>query len=290
MEAISSLIRMLGTIELPTIGVADILQIIVIAVVLYHVLVWIQNTRTWFLFKGILILLVFYIAAVVLELNTILFIVQNSLGVFVTAMIVVFQPELRKALEQLGQGNMFFNFLTNDVMEGEFDQKCIEELVKASFALGRTRTGALIVIQRQLSLDEYIRTGIEVDAILTSPLLINIFEHNTPLHDGAVVVQGNRVVSATCYLPLSKNQDISKDLGTRHRAAIGVSEVTDSLTLVVSEETGKVSVAEHGELSHGLTPDQLRERLMVLHTPKENRTSAFRFWKGRKKNENNDSE
>ena len=290
MEAISSFFRILGTIELPTIGAADILQIILIAFVLYHVLVWAQNTRTWFLIKGILILLVFYVLSVLLELNTILFIVQNSLGVFVTAMIVVFQPELRKALEQLGQGNMFFNLLTNDVMEGEFDQKCIEELVKASFALGRTRTGALIVIQRQLSLDEYIRTGIEVDALLTSPLLINIFEHNTPLHDGAVVVQGKRVVSATCYLPLSKNQDISKDLGTRHRAAIGVSEVTDSLTVVVSEETGKVSVAEQGQLSHGLTPDQLRERLMVLHTPKENRSSGLWFWKGRKKNENNDSE
>ena len=185
---------------------------------------------------------------------------------------------------------MFFNFLTNDVMEGEFDQKCIEELVKASFALGRTRTGALIVIQRQLSLDEYIRTGIEVDAILTSPLLINIFEHNTPLHDGAVIIKGNRVAAATCYLPLSKNPDIPKALGTRHRAAIGLSESTDSVTIVVSEETGRVTIAQNGVLTPPLSADGLRERLDELKAPEQEGQTGFRFWKGRRKNEKDDSE
>ena len=291
MDRISNILGTLGAIELPQIQGTDILQIVLIAVAMYYILVWVHNTRTWFLIRGILLLLVFYTVAVLLELNTILFIFRNALGVVVTAMVVVFQPELRKALEQLGQSNMLMKSITGGAKKTEgFTPKTVEDLVKASFALGSARTGALIVIEQELPLKEYIDTGIEVDAIVSSPLLINIFEHNTPLHDGAVVLQGNRVAAATCYLPLSKNPDIPKELGTRHRAAIGLSESTDSVTIVVSEETGAVSVAQNGTLSRDLTPDLLREQLDALLTPQEDRQPGFRFWKGWQRNAKEDSE
>ncbi len=255
----------------------DILEILIIAFVLYHLLVWVKNTRTWFLLRGILVILGFFGIAAILELNTILFIAQHSLSVIVLAVVVVFQPELRRALEQLGKNNVLINFFSpvEDEAKG-FDDKTIEELVRASFALGKARTGALMVIAREIPLTEYINTGIEVDAVVTSQLLINIFEHNTPLHDGAVIIKGNRVVSATCYLPLSSNLNISKDLGTRHRAALGISENTDSVTIVVSEETGNVSLAQGGQLFLHLTADQLQERLEELREKKEEKTR--RIW------------
>ncbi len=291
MDTFSGFLSIIGSIELPQIGVADIVQIAILAVVLYYVLVLVRNTRTWFLIRGIIVILVFYAVAVVFELNTILFIVRHGLSVLVMAMVIVFQPELRKALEQLGQRNMIFNVLAGPGSRDDaFDQRTVEELVRASFALGRTRTGALIVIEQTVPLLEYIETGIEVDAKLTSQLLINIFEHNTPLHDGAVIVRGDRVVSATCYLPLSGNQEIPKELGTRHRAAMGVSETTDSVTIIVSEETGKVSVAERGEIRRDLTRDELRERLDALRTSEDVQGNTLKFWKGWQKNESKDSE
>ena len=286
METISNILGLLGGLELPRIGITDIVQIIIIAVVLYYFLVWVRNTRTWFLIRGIIFLAAFYGVAVVLELNTILFIVRNALSVLVMALIVVFQPELRRALEQLGQRNVFVGLLTGGQVhtDEEMTPKTVEELVKASIALGKARTGALIVIEREVPLVEYIQTGIELDAKTTAQLLINIFEHNTPLHDGAVIMQGSKLIAATCYLPLSKNPGIPTHLGTRHRAAIGVSEVTDSLTIVVSEETGKISLAEGGEISGGLTEDELRSRLSDL-VPVPDKPLSFRFWKGWQRNE-----
>lgn len=290
-DAFSTFLSILGSIELPQVGISDIIQIAILAVVFYYALILVRNTRTWFLIRGIILLLIFYFLAVVLELNTILFIVRNSLSVVVMAMVIVFQPELRMALEQLGQRNMLFNALNaGEAGTKSFDLRTVEELVKASYALGRTRTGALIVIEQEVPLIEYINTGIEVDAKLTSPLLINIFEHNTPLHDGAVIVRGNRVVAATCYLPLSSNAEIPKELGTRHRAAMGVSETTDSVTIIVSEETGKVSVAERGVIRRDLKPDELRERLDALRTTEESGDNGLKFWKGWQRNERKDSE
>lgn len=265
-----------------TIRFLDVVEMLIIAFVIYHILVWVKNTRTWFLLKGIIVVLLFIGVAMLFNLNTILFIVKNSINVIVIALVVVFQPELRKFLEQLGKGNVLLNFFSKSAQERirGFDEKTVDELVKASFALGRTRTGALIVIERELPLEEYIKTGIEVDAVVTSQLLINIFEHNTPLHDGAIVVRGNRIVSATCYLPLSANSSVSKELGTRHRAALGVSETTDSLTIIVSEETGHVSVASGGGLRLGLSQDQLREILRGLLTEEQNDKNGFKWWKG----------
>ncbi len=259
----------------------DVLEILLIAFMIYHLLIWMKNTRSWFLLKGLSVILAFLAIAALLQFNTILFIANKLLSVVLLALVVVFQQELRKALEQLGKGNVLVNFISSHPSSTDkFDDKTIDELVEAAYALGKTKTGALIVIERQIPLQEYIRTGIQIDALVTSQLLINIFEHNTPLHDGAVVLRGNRIEAATCYLPLSSNQEISKELGTRHRAALGASEMTDSMTLIVSEETGRVSVASGGGLRLGITREQLREILEEIREPEEQRRKLFKSWKG----------
>lgn len=243
----------------------DFIEILIIAFLFYHILLWIKSTKAWNLFKGIIVILLFVLVSAIFQMNTILWLAERTLNVGLIALVIIFQPELRKALENLGEKNFFgkiFNFSKSD--ECKFSGRTIEELIKACYAMGKVRTGALIVIEDEILLNEYIRTGIDIDAILSSQLLINIFEKNTPLHDGAVIVRGDRVVSATCYLPLSDSLSLSKNLGTRHRAAVGVSEVSDSLTIVVSEETGKVSIASKGQIYHGIDADFLREKLQYL--------------------------
>ena len=243
----------------------DFIEILIIAFLFYHILLWIKSTKAWNLFKGIIVILLFVLVSAIFQMNTILWLAERTLNVGLIALVIIFQPELRKALENLGEKNFFgkvFNFSKSD--ECKFSDRTIEELIKACYAMGKVRTGALIVIEDEILLNEYIRTGIDIDAILSSQLLINIFEKNTPLHDGAVIVRGDRVVSATCYLPLSDSLSLSKNLGTRHRAAVGVSEVSDSLTIVVSEETGKVSIASRGQIYHGIDADFLREKLQYL--------------------------
>ncbi len=271
---------------LPRITVRNLVEIVIISVLVYEILVWIKNTRAWILLKGLLVVLAFAVAASVLRLTTISWIIRNFATIAVTALLIVFQPELRKALEQLGSQNFLSNILFfDDGKEKQaFSDKTINELVRATFAMAKVKTGALMVIERDTSLKEIERTGIEINGLVTSQLLINIFEHNTPLHDGAVVIRGNRVAAATCYLPLSDNMTISKDLGTRHRAAVGVSESTDSLTIVVSEETGRVSVAEEGTLTKVADADSLREILSVLKKEEEASGGRFKLWKGRRKN------
>ena len=248
-----------------SVDIIDFIEIFIIAFLFYHILIWIKSTRAWTLFKGIMIILLFVLIASIFQMSTVLWIAEKTLNVGLIALVVIFQPELRKALENLGNRNFFgrlFNF--NKQEEAKFSDRTIDELVKASFAMGKVKTGALIVIEDSITLNEYIRTGIDVDGILTSQLLINIFEKNTPLHDGAVNVRGDRVISATCYLPLSDSLSLSKSLGTRHRAAVGISEVSDSLTIIVSEETGKVSMAMRGQIYHDINPEFMREKLEYL--------------------------
>lgn len=244
----------------------DVVEILIITFLFYHVLVWIKGTRAWMLFKGIVVILLFILVAGIFQMNTILWLAERTVDVALTALAVIFQPELRKALDQLGRKRFvsaLFDFgISQDT--GRFSDKTISELIKASFEMGKVKTGALIVIEQDIVLTEYERTGIELDSLLTSQLLINIFEKNTPLHDGAIIVRGDRVVAATCYLPLSDSMAISKELGTRHRAAIGISEVSDSLTIIVSEETGAVSAAKSGEIYRNLTQDALREQLKII--------------------------
>lgn len=241
----------LNGMHMPAIRWTDIVEIIILSFLVYQMILWIKNTHAWSLLKGLIVILVFILLAAVFNMTTILWIAQNVLSLAVIAIVVVLQPELRRALEQLGRTNFFASLMPFDNTKssrGLFSDKTMQEIIKACYEMGKVRTGALIVIEQNQSLAPYERTGIEVDALLSSQLLINIFEHNTPLHDGAVIVRGDRVVSATCYLPLSDNMGLSKELGTRHRAGVGISEVTDSLTVIVSEETGYVSVAYEGEL------------------------------------------
>lgn len=279
----------LSRIALPKIGIIDVIQIIVIAFFVYQFMIWIKYTRAYTLLKGILLVLLFIFLAYIFKMNTILWIFSNLASTLIVGVVVIFQPELRKVLEQLGQKKIMsaiIPFGSDKEVQERFTDKTISELIKACFDMGEVKTGALIVIEQAELLTDYIRTGINLDAILTSQLLINIFEHNTPLHDGAVIVRGNRIVAATCYLPLSDNMELSKQLGTRHRAGVGISEQTDSLTIIVSEETGQVSVAYRGRLIRGVNSAKLREMLVIAQNKKVVDNSKLRhLLKGRIKHE-----
>ena len=242
----------------------DLVEIIIIAFLVYHIMLWIKNSRAWSLLKGLIVILVFLLIAIYFEMTTILWIAKNVLTFAVIAMIIVLQPELRRALEQLGKKNIIYSILpfdSNRRVEETFSDKSINEITKACTEMSKVKTGALIVIEQTDLLSDYERTGIEVDGVVTSQLLINIFEHNTPLHDGAIIIRGNRITSATCYLPLSDSMGLGKELGTRHRAGVGITEVTDALVIIVSEQTGKISVACDGDLDRGLDSERLKERL-----------------------------
>ena len=277
--------KYLSWIDKPKIGVTDVIEIIIIAFVLYHIMVWVKNTRAWMLFKGIIVILIFLLIAALFQMNTILWLSGKVVNIAAIALVIIFQPELRNALERLGRKNFltaFFSFDFQKASTVRFSEKTITEIVKACYEMGKVKTGALIVIERDVMLNEYIRTGIPLDSLVSSQLLINIFEKNTPLHDGAVIVRGDRVVSATCYLPLTDSLSLSKDLGTRHRAAVGISEVSDSLTIVVSEETGKVSIALDGELYRNVDAEFLKNKLAYIQK-REQDTSKVKSWRRRLK-------
>lgn len=274
---------------IPHITWTDIIEIVIIAFVLYNVMVWIKNTKAWVLLRGIIVVAIFAMIAYLLNLKTILWIAGKTISVGIIALVIIFQPELRRALEQLGKQNFIATLFDSSSSERRerFTTKTMNELIKAAFEMSKNKTGALIVIEQNVALGDYERTGIPIDAVVSSQLLVNIFEHNTPLHDGAVIMRNNRIVAATCYLPLSDSLEINKELGTRHRAGIGISEVSDSMTIIVSEETGDVSVAVGGELFRGLDADNLRKKLSYIQN-KSLDVKRFRLWKG-KKNEGKNS-
>ncbi len=255
----------LSNLHMPNVRWTDVIEILIIAFLAYYLILWVKNTRAWSLMRGVFMILIFIMIAALFNMTTILWIVKNVTSLGVIALIVILQPELRNGMEELGRKKFLTHFLSFDNKEtdGRFSDKTVSELVRGCVEMAKVKTGALIVIEQSSPLREYERTGIDVDALVTSQLLINIFEKNTPLHDGAVIVRGDRITSATCYLPLSDNR-LDKDLGTRHRAAVGVSEVTDSLTIIVSEETGKISIAYKGALEREVSADRLRERLVWL--------------------------
>ncbi len=277
--------------SIPQISFTDVLDILIVSILFYQIVKWIKTTRAWVLLKGIILLLCIALAAYLLQLHTITFILANTMSVGITAILIVFQPELRSALEQLGRKNWIANIFstdTNQVKEG-YTARTLQEIYRAAIEMGKVKTGALIVIEREVMLGEYERTGIPIDGKVSSQLLINIFEHNTPLHDGAVIIRNNRIVSATCYLPLSDSVEIGKELGTRHRAAVGISEVSDSITVIVSEETGAISIAVNGKIKHALDPQEFRDELSVLRD--ENTSSKkFKLWKGLNRNERKNRE
>ena len=266
---------------------SDMAEIIILAVLIYHILLWVKTTRAWTLVKGFVVIFAFLLIAVFTGMDTILWIAGNIFDIGVIALVIVFQPELRKALEQLGQKNFIADILKIDAAKEEketFNDKTADAIVKACVEMSKAKTGALIVIENNVPLGEYERTGITMDALVSSQLLLNIFEHNTPLHDGAIIVRGNRIVSATCYLPLSDNMTLSKELGTRHRAAVGISEVSDAMTVVVSEETGAISITQYSEIKRHVSAEVLKEQLQTLQN-KTTEGKRFRLWKGREKDE-----
>ena len=284
MEVFKNIFDNLGITEFarPSLGISDILDILIVAYIIYKIIFWIKETRAWVLFKGILVIFALAAVAMLLKLNTILWILSNTISVGIIAVIVVFQPELRKALEQLGKGKFFTR--SSEETDDKAAQRTVDEIVKAAEKMGSVKTGALILIEQKVPLGDFERTGIPVDAIVSSQLLINIFEHNTPLHDGAVIVRRNRVAAATCFLPLTDSNEVSMELGTRHRAAIGASEVSDAYVIVVSEETGAISLARGGVLYRDLSPEQLKN--MISQPRKEGSKKTFAtIWKGRQEKE-----
>ena len=273
----------------PTVGITDILDILIVAFLTYKIIFWIKETRAWILFKGILVICVFSLIALLLNLITILWLISKTISVGIIAVIIVFQPELRRALEQLGKAGPFLNlfkFETDD-NQNNFTEKTIDEIIKACVKMSRDKTGALMLVERQVPLGDFERTGIPIDAIVSSQLIINIFEKNTPLHDGAVIIKNNRVAAATCFLPLTDSNEISMDLGTRHRAAIGASEVSDAFIIIVSEETGAISLAKGGTLYRNLSSETLKNMLLQGSKSKARPSIKRKIskWKGGRSNE-----
>ena len=231
---------MLNNIGLPqSFHLTYIVEILILTVIIYELLIWVKNTRAWTLLKGIVVVTAFALISYFFHLTTLTWLMSKTAGVLVT--VVVIAEEDRRSRDKINS-----------------------EIVKAVFEMSKVKTGALIVMEKKVILNEYERTGIPIDALISSQLLMNIFEHNTPLHDGAVFIRNQRVVAATCYLPLSDNMELSKELGTRHRAGVGISEVSDSLTIIVSEETGAVSIAESGKLTRSVSPDDLKAKLAEI--------------------------
>ena len=267
----------LTRLDLPnvTLTLIDILEILILAWLVYRLLNWIQSSHAWTLLRGIMVIAVALALIYLLQMDTLIYIINQGMSIAIITLVVVFQPELRKVLETLGERELLNHsilFGSSRNYTSRFSDKTLDEIVRASLEMSAERTGALIVIEQNENLREYERTGIEIDALVTSQLLINIFEHNTPLHDGAVIIRNDRVTAATCYLPLSDNKSLSKALGTRHRAGVGVSEATDSLTIIVSEDTGGISLAYRGTLQRNVNEMTLRDRLIEA----QNKSAAVR--------------
>ncbi|MBN2221513.1 MAG: diadenylate cyclase CdaA [Vallitaleaceae bacterium] len=291
MTSVEEIVNWLGNLvyQLPVINIRDIIEILLIAFVIYELIIWVRGTRAWMLFKGITFLGLISALAVVFELNTILWIFSKTINVGIIAVIIVFQPELRRALEQLGRRNLLNRFISfeDGSLEG-IDEAIIIDIVKGVYEMAAVRTGALIVMEYDERLDEYEKTGIPIDAVVSRQILVNIFEHNTPLHDGAVIIRGNRIVAATCLLPLSDNMTLSKELGTRHRAGVGITEVSDAVVIIVSEETGKVSIAIGGNLVRGVEAEYLKNKLLSIYS-KNSTTKKLVLWKGWQKIDRKDN-
>lgn len=259
-----------------TIGLLDIIDIVIVAYFLYKLYVMIRDTRAVALLKGLVVLLLATMVSRWLELNVINWLLQKTMTVVLVALPVVFQPELRRALEHLGRGRFFQN---RTQLNAEERENLFQELARTVTALSKNKIGALIVIERETGLNDYIETGIKVDGLVSSEFLINIFIPNTPLHDGAVIVRGNRVQAAGCLLPLSDDRSLTKELGTRHRAAIGISEQTDAVVVIVSEETGIISLARGGRLHRYMDAESLKEQLASLFVMRSSSISDLFSWR-----------
>ncbi|WP_425314306.1 diadenylate cyclase CdaA [Ruminiclostridium herbifermentans] len=262
----------------------SIIDISIVSYIIFKLIKLGKETRAWQLVKGIVVIFIIAMLSEWLQLRTLAFILNKTIELAGFAVVVLFQPELRRGLEQLGRSSNirdFFNFdESDDVIHTTYT---IEEIVKAATELSKTQTGALIVVERETKLGEIINTGTTLDSNISSELIINIFTPNTPLHDGALIIRDNKLKSAACFLPLTDNPNLSKELGTRHRAALGITEVSDCISVVVSEETGKISYALNGGLSRNLTPDTLRKALNKNLLEKKTVNKKLSLWKGKSK-------
>lgn len=254
---------------MPTVEPYNVVEILIIAFFIYTVLAWVKNTKAWNLFKGMMFILVFFILAGFFKMNTILWIGQKLVSVALIGVVILFQPEFRDALDRLGRRSWrgMFGLKFGKSQTLRMSDKTVSDIVRACYEMGAVKTGALIVVEKDTMLTKYINTGIQLDAMISPQILVQIFEKNTPLHDGAIIVRGDRIISATSYLPLSENSALSKDLGTRHRAAIGASEQCDALVITVSEETGGVSFAQDGVLHRDVNSTHLMHALKILQHP-----------------------
>ncbi|RNF38791.1 diadenylate cyclase CdaA [Planococcus salinus] len=259
----------------------NIIDILLVWFVIYKLITVIKGTKAVQLLKGIFFIIIARLVTEALNLETLSWIMQQVLNWGFLAIIIIFQPELRRALEQLGRGRLFSSNTLNE--ESERD-RLIEAMTKSVSYMAKRRIGALVSIERETGLSEYIETGIPMNSDITSELMINLFIPNTPLHDGAVIVQKNRIAAAACYLPLSESPFISKELGTRHRAALGISEVTDAITIVVSEETGAISLTANGDLHRNLSLEDFEVKLRrIWFGDEEQQTTSSRWnWRGKK--------
>lgn len=256
--------------------IKDLIDILIVTYIIYHLILLVRGTRAIQLLKGILVLVVIWAVSTWFDLYTLKWLMNQMFTFGVLAIFIIFQPELRRALEQLGRGKLFGR---NTADEEEFGKE-IGEIIKAVNFLSRRKIGALIVFERNTGLNEYTESGIRMQSVISSQLLINIFIPNTPLHDGAVIIQGHRISAAACYLPLSENPFISKELGTRHRAAIGISEVGDAVSIVVSEETGQISLAIDGQVVRDINEESLISKLYEELGPNSNEKEKRKpFWK-----------
>lgn len=258
-------------------AIKDIIDILIVTYIIYHLILLVRGTRAVQLLKGILFLVIIWAVSTWFDLYTLKWLMNQMFTFGVLAIFIIFQPELRRALEQLGRGKLFGR---NTADEEEFGKE-IGEIIKAVNYLSRRKIGALIVFERDTGLNEYTESGIPIQSVITSQLLINIFIPNTPLHDGAVIIQGHRISAAACYLPLSENPFISKELGTRHRAAIGISEVGDAVSIVVSEETGQISLALDGQVVRDINEESLISKLYAELGPNHSKSNEKRtpFWR-----------
>jgi diadenylate cyclase len=260
-----------------------IVEISVVSYAIYKLIQLVKETRALQLIKGVIFILVVYFLSNKLGLRTIEFVIRSAIPIFGFAAIVLFQPELRRGLEKIGRSKLsdIFNFEEENTLIQT--TSFIEEIIKSTSEMSNTQTGALIVIERDTKIGEIINTGTQIESLVSSELILNIFTPNTPLHDGAVIIRNNKIKAAACFLPLTDNPNLSKELGTRHRAALGITEVSDAIAVVVSEETGKVSFALSGGLTRNLTSDTLRKALNKNLLEKNTQNKKLTLWKVKSK-------
>lgn len=263
--------------------ISDIIDILIVAFIIYHLIAWIRETRAMQLVKGIILLFALLMLSDWTHLTVLNYILNGVVQIGMFAIVVIFQPELRSLLEKMGHSKIgkIVDFAINNVRDNEASERIYDEICTAVKNMSASKTGALIVIEGETKLGDSIRTGTELNAIVTSALLENIFVPNTPLHDGAVIIRGTSIHSAGCFLPLTSNYNLSRELGTRHRAALGISEASDALIIVVSEETGKVSLAIKGSLTRNISTESLRKALEKFMEKEKTQESfeKIKFWK-----------